>query len=171
MAEISRYDRDLGERLRQVRDGLGLSQPAFAEKLGVSKLTVLRYEHGEGRPDPEFLAGVCRLGGVSPDWLLGVGSPAPTPAASAREKRAHSQLALIFSREDEDRTKVVEAVLQNAVERDDVAVRLSLEILRGALPPDGSLRSIGQSLLTALGELLGAPARPARKGRRAAGDE
>lgn len=38
------------EQIKQLRDKLELSQPAFAQKLGVSLNTVNRWERGKTRP-------------------------------------------------------------------------------------------------------------------------
>lgn len=48
----------------------GLSQVAFAEKLGVHKNTVGRWERGAGEPDVGAASTICRVFKVSPRWLL-----------------------------------------------------------------------------------------------------
>lgn len=94
----------LAERLRIVRDGR--SQAAFAAALGVHKNSVSSYESGKTKPDSEFLARVCGVYGVSPDWLLlGEGapcreeSPAPVeavePAAAADKAEAGSAVVSV----------------------------------------------------------------------------
>src|SRR5689334_18658683 len=49
-----------GAVLRRLRDGLGLSQPGLAARLGVHWNTVARYERGE-LPIPEPVARLARL--------------------------------------------------------------------------------------------------------------
>jgi transcriptional regulator with XRE-family HTH domain len=46
----SELGRDLASRLRAVRDHLGVTQVELAELLHVDPSTILRWEHGEGRP-------------------------------------------------------------------------------------------------------------------------
>ncbi len=58
----------LAERLRIARGRQ--SQAAFAASLGVHKNSIGSYESGKTKPDSEFLARVCGVCGVSPDWLL-----------------------------------------------------------------------------------------------------
>lgn len=58
----------LPERLRIARGRQ--SQAAFAAALGVHKNSIGSYESGKTKPDSEFLARVCGVCGVSPDWLL-----------------------------------------------------------------------------------------------------
>ncbi len=74
----------LRERIRTVRDREGLTQEAFAEKLGVTPATVNRYENGHRRPDAEFLDRMVSLFHCDPAWLLtgrqDVGGVAEAPA-------------------------------------------------------------------------------------------
>ncbi|EHD22627.1 MULTISPECIES: transcriptional regulator [Brenneria] len=52
----------IGERLREERERLGLSQPAMGEIGGVKKLTQLNYEKGERFPDASYLAALAKFG-------------------------------------------------------------------------------------------------------------
>lgn len=51
-----------GERLRQERQRLGLSQEEFGEAGGVKKVAQSNYETGKRRPDSEYLERVSSLG-------------------------------------------------------------------------------------------------------------
>ncbi|MEI7408746.1 XRE family transcriptional regulator [Pectobacterium aroidearum] len=53
---------DIGERLREERERLGLSQPAMGEIGGVKKLTQLNYEKGERFPDASYLSALAKFG-------------------------------------------------------------------------------------------------------------
>lgn len=46
---------DIGERLREERERLGLVQAALAERCGVKKNAQSNYERGDRSPDAEFL--------------------------------------------------------------------------------------------------------------------
>jgi len=46
------------------------SQPVFAEELGISKNTLLRYEKGYSVPDIVTISKVCSLSGVDLGWLV-----------------------------------------------------------------------------------------------------
>jgi transcriptional regulator with XRE-family HTH domain len=61
----------LGRRIAEVRARLGLTQVAFAERIGVTRNTVRRYEQGEHHPRALVLARIAQLGDVPIDWLLG----------------------------------------------------------------------------------------------------
>jgi site-specific recombinase XerD/DNA-binding XRE family transcriptional regulator len=60
----------LGDRIRLVRDRLGLHQADLAARLQVGRTTLLRAERGAGRPRRPMLERLAGLGGVTVDWLL-----------------------------------------------------------------------------------------------------
>lgn len=49
----------LGSRIREERLRLGLSQAAFAKLLGVHRQTQINYEHGERKPDTDYLGALA----------------------------------------------------------------------------------------------------------------
>lgn len=59
----------IGERLREERERLGLSQAEFAEKAGIHRNTQVRYESGKREPDPSYIARIQDLG-VDAGYLL-----------------------------------------------------------------------------------------------------
>lgn len=61
----------LGSRIRELRKAMGLSQDALAERLGVSRQAVTKWETDAGIPDVENLMGLANLFGLSMDELLG----------------------------------------------------------------------------------------------------
>lgn len=67
-----------GDRLRQLRESKGWTQEEVAAKLGVSLMTVSRWERGEHDPT-RHAAKLADLYGRSADWILrGVAEPATT---------------------------------------------------------------------------------------------
>ena len=60
----------LGERITLARKQAGLSQEQLGDKLGVSRQAVSKWESNQATPDVAYLAEMCRLFGVSSDWLL-----------------------------------------------------------------------------------------------------
>lgn len=60
----------LNERISIARKQSGLSQEQLGEKLGVSRQAVSKWETGQTNPDVAYVAEMCRLFGVSSDWLL-----------------------------------------------------------------------------------------------------
>ncbi len=61
---------NLGERIFDLRKKSGLSQEELAEKLGVSRQSVSKWESGNVMPDIDKAIAMCELFGVSTDYLL-----------------------------------------------------------------------------------------------------
>lgn len=60
---------DSGDRLKEERERLALSQAAFAEKIGVSRMSQFNYESGKRSPDAEYLAAADKIG-VSVEYIV-----------------------------------------------------------------------------------------------------
>ena len=60
----------LGDNLYTLRKQKGISQDEFAEKLGVSRQAVSKWERNEAYPDTENLIAISRFYGVSIDDLI-----------------------------------------------------------------------------------------------------
>lgn len=63
--------KQFSQKLKNLREDLGLNQSQMADKLGVSRGSISFYENGDRIPDIEFLARVSKEFNVSADWLLG----------------------------------------------------------------------------------------------------
>ena len=75
----------LGERLAHLRNREGLSQDALAEKLGVSRQSVSKWENNVSTPDLDRLVKLGEVFGVSLDELVkGEALPAAEPGARRR---------------------------------------------------------------------------------------
>jgi transcriptional regulator with XRE-family HTH domain len=73
----------IGQRLRTVRERLGESQPKFAERLGVAKLSVLTYEVGASCPGADQL---CLLSSTGVDAsFVAFGVPSLSTAEARRQ--------------------------------------------------------------------------------------
>lgn len=68
----------LGETIRTLRKNAGLSQEALAEKLGVSRQAVSKWENDNGMPETEKLITMAKLFDTSLDNLIGEEKTAPT---------------------------------------------------------------------------------------------
>ena len=60
----------LGERIALARKKAGLSQEQLGDRLGVSRQAVSKWESSQANPDVAYVAELCRVCGVSCDWLL-----------------------------------------------------------------------------------------------------
>ena len=72
----------LGTKLADLRKRNGYSQETLAEKLGVSRQAVSKWERGESTPDTDTLIELSRLYSVSLDELVG-----NNPAQQREEKK------------------------------------------------------------------------------------
>lgn len=86
----------IGDRIQLIRGGQ--SQTAFAELLGLSRSSLVRYERGERQPDAELLERVCRQFNINGHWLLtGFGpmreAAGALPASATREGATPGGLA------------------------------------------------------------------------------
>jgi transcriptional regulator with XRE-family HTH domain len=73
----------LGDRLRELRDRS--SQAEIANKIGVSGQSWGFYERNQKEPTIETIGNICRLFGVSSDWLLGLSGEVPKPLDAHKE--------------------------------------------------------------------------------------
>lgn len=74
---------ELKDRIALARKQAGLSQEQLGDRLGVSRQAVSKWEAGQANPDVTYIAAMCRLFGVSSDWLL-LGEESAQTAAPAR---------------------------------------------------------------------------------------
>ncbi|MEC4183631.1 helix-turn-helix transcriptional regulator [Adlercreutzia sp. R21] len=82
---------EIAERLAARRKLAGLSQEALAEKLGVSRQAVSKWERSESSPDTDNLISLAKLYGVSLDELLYVDDAIADDVAFEAADRAESQ--------------------------------------------------------------------------------
>ena len=84
----------IGDRLREERVRLGLTQPAIGEIGGVTKKTQMLYEGGERAPDANYLSAIAAHGADVRYVLTGARDYVPPPPLNAEE-----QLMLQYFRE------------------------------------------------------------------------
>ena len=63
--------RQVGARIKEIRQHIGLTQAEVAEKLGIAKQSVTNYESGKTDPSIRNLIALATVLGVSTDYLLG----------------------------------------------------------------------------------------------------
>lgn len=61
---------NMSEKIQYSRRRAGLSQEQLADRLGISRQAVSKWETGEAMPDATKLAPLAKALGVSVDWLL-----------------------------------------------------------------------------------------------------
>ena len=81
---------EIANRLVNLRKSNNLSQEALAEKLGISRQAVSKWERAEASPDTDNLILLARLYGVSLDELLQTEDEIPVSDTSEYEEGAMS---------------------------------------------------------------------------------
>ncbi len=83
---------EIATRLVQLRKANGYSQEALAEKLGVSRQAISKWERAESSPDTDNLIALASLYGMTLDTLLNTKNDAyilnGTPEETEKEKSA-----------------------------------------------------------------------------------
>lgn len=89
----SAYAQGMGfsTRLKDARTAKGLTGETVGGKLGVTKATVSKWETGKHEPNVDQIRALCRLYGVSPDWLFEWAKD-ELPADAMTEARIYSKL-------------------------------------------------------------------------------
>ena len=103
----------MAERLRELRNALGLTQEQFAKELGVSFATINRYEKGKRLPDAEFLQILIDRYRVNLNWLFTGKGPM---FLMNSDKQANSELFEILSVLSPERQKDLMNVLKEVAE-------------------------------------------------------
>lgn len=93
----------IGERLAEVRKDHDDTQQTLADKLNVTKHTVSSWEQEKSEPYHEMLVKICKLYGVSADYLLGLSNIDPAYVKNRPE---------VFSKEDQALMKEFETFLR-----------------------------------------------------------
>ena len=86
---------DFGLRLKKLRDAKGLSQKELAQKLGVSKGTVYRYENNTQSPSLENAAKLALLLDTSLDYLAGLDNALTIQLPDLNEEERNALMAFI----------------------------------------------------------------------------
>ena len=91
----------MNERIKEIRKELGLTQQAFADKIGVKRNTVALYELGESGISDSVIKLICKEFHINETWLrTGEGE---MRKALSREAEIFDYLEGVFDDEDEFR--------------------------------------------------------------------
>lgn len=99
----------IAQRLAELRRAKGYSQEALANRLGLSRQAVSKWERAESSPDTENLIALARLYGVSLDELLSVDKDIEEDIAFERADRV-AKTALDAAGQAADREAAAQAV-------------------------------------------------------------
>ena len=121
------------DRIKIVRKSVGLTQQAFAEKLGLKQNTVATYEMGKTSPSERTLADICRVFNVDPVWLeTGEGEMFRTETVDSELTRLVGEL--MADKPGSFKQRVVAALLRCSDDEWGVFRRVLSEIEKDAEP-------------------------------------
>ncbi len=80
---------EMANRLTSLRKAKGLSQEELADKLGISRQAISKWERAEASPDTDNLITLSKLYGVTLDELIGV-SPVREPDQASAQNAAQA---------------------------------------------------------------------------------
>ena len=136
-----------GERLKKVREGLGLDQKAFGMAIGVAgRDTISRWERGLGFPSADILIFMRHNYRINIDWLIsGEGEPSVGERAQGEESTERGKFLTIdpvvqLLNEEEERAGItltpeqrtaILKILRELVDRDVRSIRELLRSIQG----------------------------------------
>ena len=62
----------IGEIIREERIHKNLTQSQLAERIGVTQDSISLWEKGKRIPDTQYIIALCKVFGISADYLLGL---------------------------------------------------------------------------------------------------
>lgn len=123
--EISQNNLNVGLKLAKARTKKGYSQRSVAEKLGLTRLTISKYEHNESQPSFQTLQTMCHLYEI-PIWEL---FSTPDDLATVTNKYLDDELKNALLDQIID-SLVYEGVLSEKRITDDMKKRLKATVSR-----------------------------------------
>ena len=108
---------DFSTKLKKLRTNAGYTQLEVAKLLGVSASAIGMYEQGRREPDLETTQKICKLYGITPNYLVNEGGDAPSEISEMitqmREQMRQSD-GIMFDGvpiSEEDTEKIFDAML------------------------------------------------------------
>lgn len=85
----------IGERIKQIRKELNMTQPEFGKPIGITSTSVSKIEKGERNPSEQTIKSICREFNVNHNWLTeGKGEPfLPEPTGLIDELKVQYNLS------------------------------------------------------------------------------
>jgi len=101
-----------GDRVRQRRNQMRLSQEDLGDYIGSSQRQVSRYESGVNSPTGDVIVRMAEVLDTTTDWLLGLTDVSGRPVMHVERlsELELEMLALLRQKSPEDQKKIVEVV-------------------------------------------------------------
>jgi transcriptional regulator with XRE-family HTH domain len=115
-ATMTERNRNLGRRIRGLREEAGISQNKLAQMLGVSRPTITQMETGERKVSIDELVRLSEIFNLSIESILGLGKePEVVLAKSRKEERAAQHVRINVPRKNMEKFKEVLLYILNKV--------------------------------------------------------
>lgn len=98
------------DRLRSLRERMGLNQGEAAKKMGIVRTTYSNYEAGNREPDNETLIKMAKFFDVSVDYLLGIDKP-------IINDQAKNDVLEKYSRLPQDEKKLIDDMIRKLADK------------------------------------------------------
>lgn len=118
---------NIGDRLKQLRKELDLTQEAFASRIGSVQNTITGYESGRRNPSAPVISLICREFNVNEEWLRnGTGEKYKEKDGSFSELLSDLEdsddtfiknLITVYMGLDEDSKKALRKIAENMAEK------------------------------------------------------
>ncbi|MDW8136256.1 MAG: XRE family transcriptional regulator [Thermodesulfobacterium sp.] len=88
-------DKNIGEKIKKLREKLGMTQAEFAQKIFLSRSRLSELEAGKGNPSNPTIEAICSVFKVNKDWLLHGEGPIFVEEPPVKPKPKHPTARLI----------------------------------------------------------------------------
>lgn len=100
------------DRLRNIRESLGLTQNEFSKRLNISRVSLTHYEAGDRTPDIDFLTRLHQETGISIYYLLGLTDSKDDALATVQKDTGLSEKALTHFSNNPISAKVINHIVE-----------------------------------------------------------
>ncbi len=85
----------LSDKIKSLRESMGLTQTEIAHRLEISRSGVNAWEMGLSVPSPRYIIELSKIFGVSTDYLLGIDDTSTISVEGLSQKQVSSLLKII----------------------------------------------------------------------------
>lgn len=124
---------EMGDRIRQIRKALGLTQQEFAEKVGSTANVYTNYETGKRNPSASVINNICKTFNVNEAWLR-TGEGEMFRQLSREEEIEQMAQTLLAEESDSFRTRLVSVLVKLSPEKLEVLAEIAQKLVEGQEP-------------------------------------
>lgn len=118
---------NVGNRIKQLRKELGITQEEFSRRIGVKRNTIANYELGRNDPVDSVLSLICREYGVREEWLR-TGEGDMYKKLSRNEEIARMVHTILTEEEDSFKARLIEVLINLEPEDLEVIAKIAREL-------------------------------------------